>query len=85
MRGYSDRARRARAKVPEQVTFQTKPEQAQAMLAHAWQAGVPMRWVTGDGVYGDSPTLRATIQEHGYWYVLAVTSRVELLAGTTRS
>lgn len=72
----ADPERRARAKVPEQVTFQTKPEQAQAMLAHAWQAGVPMRWVTGDGVYGDSPTLRAAIEARGCWDVLAVTSLV---------
>jgi SRSO17 transposase len=38
-----DRARRARAKVPKEVTFQTEPEQARAMLEHAWQQGVPMR------------------------------------------
>jgi SRSO17 transposase len=71
-----DRARRAGAKVPAAVTFQTKPEQARALLEHAWQHGVPMRWVTGDSVYGDSPTLRAAIQAQGYWYVLAVTSLV---------
>ena len=71
-----DRARRARAKVPAEVTFQTKPEQARAMLEQAWQAGVPMRWVTGDSVYGDAPRLRERIQGHGCWYVLAVTSLV---------
>ena len=69
-----DAARRARAQVPEEVTFQTKPEQAQAMLDHAWKQGVPMRWVTGDSVYGDSPGLRAAIERSGRWYVLAVTS-----------
>lgn len=68
-----DRARRAKAKVPEEVTFQTKPEQARAMLEHAWQQGVPMRWVTGDSVYGDSPALRAAIEGSGRWYVLALT------------
>jgi SRSO17 transposase len=69
-----DRARRARAKVPEGIPFQTKPEQARAMLEHAWEQGVPMRWVTGDSVYGDSPDLRAAVQAHGCWYVLALTS-----------
>ncbi len=44
------------------------------MLEHAWQQGAPMRWVTGDSVYGDSPELRAAIQAHGCWYVLALTS-----------
>jgi len=69
-----DRARRTRAQVPQEVTFQTKPEQARAMLEHAWEQEVPMRWVTGDSVYGDSPDLRAAIQAHGCWYVLALTS-----------
>ena len=35
----NDSERRKRAKVPEDVAFQTKPEQAMAMLEHAWQAG----------------------------------------------
>jgi SRSO17 transposase len=69
-----DRGRRARAHVPEDVRFQTKPQQARAMLEHAAQQGVPLRWVTGDSVYGDSPELRAAIEAHGYWYVLALTS-----------
>lgn len=68
----ADAERRKKAKVPETVAFQTKPEQAIAMLEHAWERGVPMRWVTGDEVYGDSPRLRETIQTRGRWYVLAV-------------
>lgn len=46
----SSRTRRAKGQVPEEVTFQTKPEQARAMLEPAWRQGVPMRWVTGDSV-----------------------------------
>ncbi|HLH67518.1 MAG TPA: IS701 family transposase [Candidatus Dormibacteraeota bacterium] len=69
-----DPARRARAKVPEEVGFQTKPELAIAMLEHAWAQGVPMRWVTGDEVYGDAPRLRETIERHGRGYVLTVSS-----------
>jgi SRSO17 transposase len=68
-----DRARRRRAHVPATERFQTKPHQARAMLEHAWELGVPMRWVTGDSVYGDSPDLRAAIQAAGRWYVLALT------------
>lgn len=67
-----DPERRAQAKVPEEVVFQTKPQQAIAMLEHAWQQGVPMRWVTGDEVYGDAPALRDAIARHGRLYVLAV-------------
>lgn len=32
--------------------------------------------MTGDSVYGDAPNLRASIQAHGCWYVLAVISLV---------
>lgn len=67
-----DPERRAQAQVPADVVFQTKPEQAMAMLEHAWQAGVPMQWVTGDEVYGDAPALRDLVAQHGRWYVLAV-------------
>jgi SRSO17 transposase len=65
---------RRRAHIPATVRFQTKPEQARAMLEHAWALGVPMRWVTGDSVYGESTPLRQAIERAGKWYVLAVTS-----------
>lgn len=67
-----DAERRAQAKVPAEVVFQTKPEQAKAMLAHAWQPGVPMRWVSGDEVYGDSIALRDFIARQDRPYVQAV-------------
>ncbi|MFN8453077.1 MAG: IS701 family transposase [Anaerolineae bacterium] len=70
----NDPERRARAKVPAAVVFQTKPQQAGEMLEYAWALGVPMRWVTGDEVYGDAPELRATISAAGRWYVLGVRS-----------
>ena len=68
----NDPERRARAKVPKEVSFQTKPQQAIAMLEHAWRLGVPMRWVTGDEVYGDATALRDVVIAHHRWYVLAV-------------
>jgi SRSO17 transposase len=67
-----DEPRRLQAKVPESVLFQTKPQQAMAMLTHAWEMGVPMRWVTGDAIYGESGTLREVVAASGRWYVLAV-------------
>src|SRR6266699_1953041 len=73
-----DRVRRAQAHVPEEVGFATKPEQAVAMLEHAWEQGVPMRWVTGDEVYGDAPRLRETIQASGRFYVLAVSANTRV-------
>jgi SRSO17 transposase len=73
-----NRQRRAEARIPQEVRFETKPEQAIAMLMHAWEQGVPMRWVTGDEVYGDSPRLRETIQAHGRFYVLAVSANTRV-------
>jgi SRSO17 transposase len=67
-----DPTRRAEAKIPDEVSFESKPAQAIKMLKHAWAMGVPMKWVTGDEVYGDSPQLREAIAEQGRWYVLAV-------------
>ena len=73
-----DRVRRAEAHVPQEVRFATKSEQASAMLEQAWEHGVPMRWVTGDEVYGDAPRLRETIQAHGRFYVLAVSANMRV-------
>ena len=69
-----NRERRARAKAPQEILFQTKPEQAMVMLERVWQQGVPMRWVTGDEVYGDATKLRDGITAHHRLYVLAVRS-----------
>ncbi|GHO90713.1 transposase [Reticulibacter mediterranei] len=73
-----DQDRRAEAMVPEEVQFETKPQQAIAMLLHAWEAGVPMKWVTGDEAYSDSPRLRETIQACGRFYVLAVAANTRV-------
>jgi SRSO17 transposase len=70
----ADADRRKTAQVPATVTFQTKPQHALAMLQAAWTAGVPMRWVTGDAVYGDAAFFRAGIQAAGRWYVLGVSA-----------
>src|SRR5260370_15951828 len=73
-----DRTRRADAHVPEEVGFATKPQQAIALLTRAWEHGVPMRWVTGDEVYGDAPRLPETIQAQARFYVLAVSANTRV-------
>lgn len=67
-----DAERRERAGIPEDVTFQTKPDLAMAMLEHAWANGVPMRWVVGDKLYGDAVKVRRTVEEAHRWYLFAV-------------
>jgi len=67
-----DAKRRKTAKVPPNVRFHTKPTLARTMLARAWAAGVPMRWVTADEVYGNDPKFRDFVSAHDRRFVLAV-------------
>jgi SRSO17 transposase len=49
-------ARRARCKVPETLTLQSKPQLAAAMLQAIAQEGLlPFQYVVADSVYGNSP------------------------------
>ena len=73
-----DATRRARAGVPEAVTFTTKPKLGRIMLERALTAGVPCAWVVGDSVYGADHTLRRCVEQRGRGYVLAVTSTQRL-------
>ena len=57
----ADPARRGEAHIPPEVTFATKGELARDMLARAFAAGVPARWVVGDTVYG-SDELRGWLE-----------------------
>ncbi len=67
-----DRDRRAEAAVPEETQFATKIALAQEVLARAFAAGVPARWVVGDAFYGRSHELRAWLEEQGRAYVLMI-------------
>jgi len=67
-----DRARRAEAGVPEATGFATKIELAKRMLARAFDAGVPARWVVGDAFYGRSHHLRKWLEEQGRAYALMI-------------
>jgi SRSO17 transposase len=67
-----DLPRRLAAHIPTHLTFQTKPELAQRMVQRAQAAGLPMRWVVADSVYGHSPDLRGFLEEQACAYALAV-------------
>ena len=70
----ADEQRGREAKVPDDVTFKTKPELAVDMLEHAWAQGVPMAWVAGDEVYGNATHLRDAVTRAGKMYVLTVSA-----------
>ncbi len=78
-----DAARRQAAHIPEDVRFQTKPELALRLVQRAQQAGLPIRWVVADTVYGHSTDLRLWLEEQGYAYALAIPS-IEVVAVQTR-
>jgi SRSO17 transposase len=92
----ADRDRCARAHVPDEVEFATKPQQAQAMLQRAVGAGVPFAWFTADEAYGQNPGLRQWCEQHDIAYVMATrcddevpsglhtTTRVDQLIATVR-
>src|ERR1700731_2631326 len=58
----SDPDRRKKAKVPEDVAFQTKPEIALPLLDHAKELGIRHAAVTADGDYGDNPNFLAGLE-----------------------
>lgn len=66
----ADATRRAKAGVPEAVVFRTKPQLALEMVQQALEREVPFRWVTGDSVYGNSPSFVQGIRGLGKWYVV---------------
>lgn len=69
-----DSEKRKQTHIPDEIVFQTKPQLAQEMLAQAWAEGVESRYVTGDTLYGNSPTLRQFIADANRLYVLAIGS-----------
>ncbi len=68
----NDKARRAEARIPEEVTFKTKPQLALQMIERAVQDGVPQGVVLGDSGYGSCAQFRARLRSLGLHYALAV-------------
>lgn len=72
---FADRERCRAAKIPDEVVFQTKPQIAQRLLERAWAEDLPLQWVVGDTVYGNSPSLRHALHVAGRYYVLGIGSQ----------
>lgn len=81
-----DRERCQAARVPETVTFQTKPQLALAMLKQASAHGVQAGWVTADSVYGSDRSLWLWLARRRQPFVLGVrsTERVWLIDADDR-
>src|SRR6266403_2003519 len=63
-----DCARRGKAGVPEDISFQTKPEIALAQIRWACKAGLPRGNVLFDAGYGNDSKLREGISAEGLTY-----------------
>lgn len=79
-----DPGRLARAGVPDDVEFATKPQLAQRMLVEVLDNGVLMSWLAGDEVYGADTALRSTCRERGVGYVLNVACNHHLVTAGCR-
>jgi SRSO17 transposase len=80
----NDADRRAKAGVPEDVIFQTKPEIALAQIRAALAAGVPRGVVLADAGYGIDTALRAALTQMGLTYVVGIQSSMSLWAPGTQ-
>ena len=67
-----DQARRHKAKIPETIAFQTKPEIALEQINAAQAAGLPQGVVLMDAGYGNDTRLRTEITARGMSYVAGI-------------
>jgi SRSO17 transposase len=78
-----DPVRRRRAKIPEEVSFKTKPELGVALAKQATGWDLPKAPVLGDQAYGDNTELRESLHREGLQYVLAVGAETKVFAPGT--
>jgi SRSO17 transposase len=79
-----DSERRAKAKIPEEVCFKTKPELGVELIERAsgWEVGKAP--VLGDAAYGENAELRERLHHAEFQYVLAVSTQSTVFAPETK-
>lgn len=78
-----DPERRAEAGVPEDLTFATRPQQVQAMVGRAVEAGAAFAWFAGDEEFGQNPGLRSYLEGESIAYAVAVPKNTDTATGST--
>lgn len=69
-----DAERRRKAKIPEGVAFQTKPQLAAGLIERAAGWDIPRGPVLGDQAYGNNCQLRTRLHDAEIEYVLSVSA-----------
>jgi len=86
-----DPERMAKARIPEETRFATKPAIARTMIERAIAANVPFAWVAADSVYGVG-AIETALRRAGKGYVLGVSAnhgfrswgKPQAIAGTAK-
>ncbi|WP_434600288.1 IS701 family transposase [Streptomyces sp. A5-4] len=73
-----DRERCREAGVPDEVVFQTRPQQARLMVERALAAKIPFAWFLADEEFGQNPALRSWLEGERVAYVMAVPKNTEV-------
>ena len=78
-----DFARREKAKIPERVEFQTKPQLGLALAVRAAGWKLKRGPVLGDCAYGNNTALREQLDDQRLSYLLAVTPELKVFCAQT--
>jgi SRSO17 transposase len=78
-----DAERRRKAKIPDEVEFQTKPQLAVGLARQAACWRLPRAPILADTAYGDDSALRAELDRSALEYVLAVSPRTGVFGPET--
>ena len=78
-----DLERRRRAKIPEAVSFRTKPQLAGDLCEQAAGWELPAAPILADIAYGDDTSFRSRLHQCGLEYVVAVSPRVTVYGPET--
>ena len=79
----ADAERRQKAKIPESVVFQTKPQLAYALAERAAGWELPAAPILADCAYGDDSVFRTRLHARELEYVLAVSAQVSVYGPET--
>jgi SRSO17 transposase len=78
-----DPERRREAKIPEDVSFKTKPELGAELIERASGWEVPAAPLLGDSAYGENTDLRRRLDAAGSEYVLSVSPQTAVFSSET--